>query len=245
MKVRVSKCVSGPHPYTLTYPHTMSPCPLILASASPRRRQLLALGGWTFDVRPVDAVEIPLPAESPADFVQRMSRTKAQLAAEGVNGGALIIAADTTVTIDGHILNKPAHAREAAAMLTQLRGRTHEVLTALTVLDTATGRMSTDLARSRVPMRAYGDDELHAYVATGDPLDKAGAYAIQHPGFQPVDQNNFGDCFANVMGLPLCHLLRRLRQSGVEPNTDLPAECQRFIPYDCPVSEMILREAVC
>ena len=218
----------------------MSPRPLILASTSPRRRQLLALSGWAFDLRPVDAVEMPLPAESPADFVQRMSQTKARMAAVGVNGGALIIAADTTVTIDGRLLNKPADAREAAAMLIQLRGRTHEVLTALTVFDAATREMSTDLARSRVPMRAYADAELHAYVATGDPLDKAGAYAIQHPGFQPVDTSHFDDCFANVMGLPLCHLLRRLRQLGVEPNTDLPAECQRFIPYQCPVFEKIL-----
>ncbi len=220
----------------------MSSRPLVLASASPRRRQLLALGGWAFELCPVDAVEIPHPEESPADFVRRMSQTKARLAAQGVNCNALIVAADTTVTIDGRILNKPADAREAIAMLAQLRGRTHEVLTAITVLDTATGRASTDLARSRVPMRAYGDAELNAYVATGDPLDKAGAYAIQHPGFQPVDREQFGDCFANVMGLPLCHLLRRLRRLDFESLTNLPAECQRFIPYECPVSEMILKE---
>jgi predicted house-cleaning NTP pyrophosphatase (Maf/HAM1 superfamily) len=91
-------------------------------------------------------------------------------------------------------------------------------------------------------MRAYSDDELNVYVATGDPLDKAGAYAIQHPGFQPVDKEQFGDCFANVMGLPLCHLLRRLRRLDFESLTDLPAECQQFIPYECPVSEMILKE---
>jgi MAF protein len=218
--------------------------PLILASASPRRRQLLALGGWAFELRPVDAVEVPHPGESAGEFVRRMSQIKARLAAEGVNSGALVIAADTTVTIDGHILNKPADAREAAAMLSRLRGRTHEVLTAVTVLDAATGRASTDLARSRVPMRAYGDDEVNAYVASGDPFDKAGAYAIQHPGFQPVDREQFGDCFANVMGLPLCHLLRRLRALNVDARSDLPAECQRFIPYECPVFDRILKEEV-
>src|SRR3990172_10902849 len=90
----------------------MASRPLILASASPRRRQLLALGGWAFELRPVDAVEIPHPGESPADFVRRMSQTKARLAAPGVNRNALIVAADTTVTIDGRILNKPADARE-------------------------------------------------------------------------------------------------------------------------------------
>ena len=217
---------------------------LVLASASPRRRELLALGGWAFDLRPVDVAETPLAAENPADFVRRLSGAKARAAAEGVDSGALIIGADTTVVVEGQMLNKPAGAPQAAAMLARLRGRTHEVLTAITVLDTATHHLHTDLARSRVPMRAYGDDEIRAYVATGDALDKAGAYAIQHPGFQPVDRERFADCFANVMGLPLCHLLRRLRRLGVEPDADLPAACQAFIPYQCPVSEAILREEV-
>jgi predicted house-cleaning NTP pyrophosphatase (Maf/HAM1 superfamily) len=91
-------------------------------------------------------------------------------------------------------------------------------------------------------MRAYGDDEMMAYVDSGDPLDKAGAYAIQHPTFQPVDRERFADCFANVMGLPLCHLLRRLRQLGVEPKNNLPGMCQAHLAYQCPVSEIILKE---
>lgn len=222
--------------------------PLILASASPRRRQLLALGGWAFDVRAVNADETPLPGEAPEAFVRRMSETKARLAAQSLNGavpGSLILASDTTVVLDGQILNKPADAPEAAAMLARLRGRDHTVLTAITVLDTADGAAHTDLARSRVPMRAYSDAEIAAYVATGDPLDKAGAYAIQHPDFQPVDRAQFTDCFANVMGLPLCHLLRRLRALDVDASADLPAECQRFIPYRCPVFETILSEPVC
>lgn len=127
-------------------------------------------------------------------------------------------------------------------MLRQLRGRLHLVLTAVTVLDTAAGTAYTDLACSRVPMRAYADAELEAYVATSDPLDKAGAYAIQHPEFQPVDRAAFADCFANVMGLPLCHLLRRLRRLGVDALADLPAACQAFIPYDCRVFESILND---
>jgi MAF protein len=217
---------------------------LVLASASPRRRQLLALSGWTFDVQPVNADETPLPEEAPVTFVRRMAETKARLAAESVNHGAVIIASDTTVVIDGHILNKPADAGEARAMLQQLRGRTHVVLTAITVLDTANGAAHTDLAQSRVPMRAYAETEIEAYVTTGDPLDKAGAYAIQHPDFQPVAREAFADCFANVMGLPLCHLLRRLRTLGIDTLTDLPAECQRFIPYQCPVHEQILSESV-
>ena len=109
------------------------------------------------------------------------------------------------------------------------------------MIDTQTGAALTDLARSRVTMRDYGDAEISAYVATGDPLDKAGAYAIQYKDFQPVAVDQFADCFANVMGLPLCHLLRRLRQLGVEPANNLPAECQRFIQYQCPVFESILK----
>ncbi len=218
---------------------------LILASASPRRRQLLALGGWSFEVRAVAADETPLPGEPPDVFVRRMSVTKAELAAASLNGAApeaVLIASDTTVVADGLILNKPADVREATAMLTRLRGRDHEVLTAVTVLDLANGRADTDLARSRVPMRAYSDAEIAAYVASGDPLDKAGAYAIQHPAFQPVERARFRDCFANVMGLPLCHVLRRLRTLGLDAATDLPAACQRFIPYTCPVFESILSE---
>jgi MAF protein len=218
--------------------------PLILASASPRRRQLLALGGWGFDLRPVSADETPLAGESPEQFVRRLSEIKARLAAQGVTSGALVVGSDTTVVVDGQILNKPADAYEATSMLRQLRGRAHDVLTAITVLDTTTRQAHTDVACSRVPMRDYDEAEIEAYVATGDPLDKAGAYAIQHPGFQPVAQAEFRDCFANVMGLPLCHLLRRLRALGLEALTDLPSECQRFIPYQCPVYQQILSERV-
>jgi septum formation protein len=214
---------------------------LILASASPRRRELLALG-WAFELRPTAADETPLPAETPAQMVMRLSEIKARHAAEGLEPGALVIGADTTVTLDGHIIGKPSDAADAIAILKRLRGREHEVFTGLTVLDTTTSRAHSDLARSRVPMRNYNDDELLAYVATGDPLDKAGAYAIQHAGFQPVATEAFHDCFANVMGLPLCHLLRRLRALNADSASDLPAACQRFIPYACPVSESILSE---
>ncbi len=219
---------------------------LILASASPRRRELLALSGLRFEVQSADAPEIPEPGESPADFVRRMSAVKArQVAASYGNGhapGALIIGADTVVTIDNDILGKPAGPQHALEMLSRLRGRTHEVLTGLSVLDASTGKVYTDLARSAVPMRNYSEAELAAYVATGDPLDKAGAYAIQHPRFHLVDEARFADCFANVMGMPLCVLLRRLRALNVQPQTDLPAACQRFIPYACPVFAAILKE---
>ncbi len=235
---------------------------LILASASPRRQELLALSGLRFEVQPAEAAEIPEPGETPADFVRRMSAVKARLVAAGLansaerrlaplrrgsasgghKSGALVIGADTVVTIDNEILGKPAGPQHALEMLRRLRGRTHEVLTGLSVLDTSTGKIYTDLARSAVPMRPYPEAELADYVATGDPLDKAGAYAIQHPHFHLVDEALFADCFANVMGMPLCVLLRRLRALGVQPQSDLPAACQRFIPYACPVFEAILKE---
>jgi septum formation protein len=215
---------------------------LILASTSPRRRELLALGGWAFTLHPVDVVEMPQAGERPADFVQRLSQAKAQAAAEAVGPGAFVIGADTIVALENQIIGKPADGREALKILGQLRGRAHEVLTGLTVIDTTTHQQYTDLVRSPVPMRVYSDAEMQAYVDSGDPLDKAGAYAIQHHEFQPVDRDRFADCFANVMGLPLCHLLRRLRRLGVEPVTNLPEMCQTFLAYACPVSEMILKE---
>jgi len=217
---------------------------LILASASPRRRELLALSGWPFEVCPVAADETPLPHESPRALVQRLSALKARVAAEAIGSGAIIIGADTTVAVDKIILNKPAEAAEAFAMLRQLRGRAHSVFTGLTLLNTTSGESVTQVAESSVLMRAYSDEEMQAYVASGDPLDKAGAYAIQHPGFQPVEVVAFRDCFANVMGLPLCHVLRVMRRWGDPPTADVPAACQDFIPYTCPVSTQILNEAL-
>ena len=215
---------------------------LILASASPRRRELLALGGWTFDIRPANVPEVPQPGESPADFVLRLSREKARHVAASAPPGAIVIGADTDVALDGRILGKPANAAEAQAMLVSLRGRPHEVFTGLALVDTLTGGLQQELVRSRVPMRAYSAAEIEAYAASGDPLDKAGAYAIQHPSFQPVDRAAFEDCFANVMGLPLCHVLRCLRRLGLPAATDLPAACQAYIPYVCPVFSAILEE---
>jgi MAF protein len=217
--------------------------PLILASASPRRRALLKLGGWEFTTMAVDALEVPHANEPPVTFVRRMSETKAQLAAErNTSPHAYILACDTTVTIDDHILNKPEDAAHALAMLQQLRGRTHLVFTAITLYDTDTRTHQTEMVTSRVPMRAYSDDEINAYIATGDPFDKAGSYAIQFPSFHPVDRTAFKDCFANVMGLPLCHISKLLRGVGLPMRTDLPAECQQYIPYECPVYESILKE---
>ena len=119
-----------------------------------------------------------------------------------------------------------------------MRGRSHQVLTALAVLQSRSGRLLTDVCVTDVPMRAYTEAEIEAYVASGDPLDKAGAYAIQHAGFHPVA--SLAGCYANVVGLPLCHLARMLRTLGLPPQADLPQACQAALGYQCPVYEQIL-----
>jgi MAF protein len=221
---------------------------LILASSSPRRRELLSLIGLPFEVRVSGIDETPRDGETPVEYVRRVAREKAVATAPpapllrdntaGEGGKSVVIAADTEVVIDGEILGKPRTADEATAMLAKLRGRTHEVISAVAVLDSQTGQLREDVCRSGVPMRDYSDEEIAVYVASGDPMDKAGAYAIQHDGFHPVE--NFSHCYASVMGLPLCHLTRTLRQFGIEPAADVPSVCQQFNGYQCPVYRDVL-----
>jgi MAF protein len=213
---------------------------LVLASNSPRRRELLALSGCKFTVRPADVDEGLLPGETPGAYVLRLSENKARACVSTSRPDELILAADTAVAIDGRILGKPRDQADAADMLHQLRGRMHQVYTGIAI-----GRdklLGTDLCTTSVPMRSYTDDEINAYIATGDPLDKAGAYAIQHPGFHPVDHLN--GCYASVMGLPLCHMLRLLRQAGFAPPADIPAGCQAHLHYACPISAAVLHGEV-
>ena len=211
---------------------------LILASNSPRRRELLALGNWMFHVEPAEVDESPLPGEAPADYVVRLAESKARACRAQAHPEQTVVAADTTVTIDGAILGKPADMAEAADMLQRLRGRTHQVCSGIAVMSMSAGRLLTDLCVTGVPMRAYSDEEMNAYILSGDPLDKAGAYAIQHPGFHPVEA--LQGCFASVMGLPLCHLVRSLRQLGVAPNADVPGACQVHLKYQCPIFRQVL-----
>jgi septum formation protein len=221
---------------------------LLLASASPRRRELIKLLGLPVETTSADVDEVPLPGERAAEMAQRLSREKALAAARQIlpppHRGAsqftsrLILASDTVVSLDGEPLGKPRDAAEARSMLRRLRGRIHQVYTAITLIDLQTDRSIADLAGSDVPMRRYTDAEIEAYIASGDPFDKAGAYAIQHAGFRPVE--DFSGCFANVMGLPLCHVARSLRRTGVEAPNDVPMLCQAHLRYDCPVFEEIL-----
>ncbi len=213
---------------------------LLLASASPRRRELITLLGLPVETTAVDIDEIPLPGEHAATMATRLSQVKAQVAAAARHPSAsVLLASDTVVSLDGEPLGKPRDAAEARSLLQRLRDRTHQVYTAITLIDLSTDRTLTDLACSDVPMRAYTDAEIDAYIASGDPFDKAGAYAIQHNGFHPVEE--FDHCFANVMGLPLCHVVRSLRQLGIEPPRAVPTACQEHIGYTCPVYESILK----
>ena len=212
------------------------PVNLILASNSPRRRQLLTLTDWSFIVSVADVDESQLENESPADYVLRLAEKKARTV--HADPDSLILASDTTVVDGQNILGKPQDDAEAVTMLTRLRGRTHQVYTGIALLRKSDDSLLTDLCVTDVPMRSYSDDEIRAYVATGDPLDKAGAYAIQHAGFRPVASMN--GCYASVMGLPLCHVTRVMRQMNIQPRADVPLNCQKLLEYDCPVYESIL-----
>lgn len=214
---------------------------LLLASNSPRRRQLLALGGWAFDVLVSNSDESLLPGETPEAYVRRLAGVKAQAVLDRARPEQIIIGSDTSVVIDSEILGKPADADEAHRMLRWLRGRSHQVYTGIAILRAADGEMLTDVCITDVPMRDYSDGEIAAYVESGDPLDKAGAYGIQHPHFQPVA--HMDGCYASVMGLPLCHLTVLLRHMNVTPQTDLPGNCQATLVYQCPVFDSILSES--
>lgn len=175
----------------------------------------MALGGWDFTVQPAEINEQPLLSESPQDYVLRLAQEKAQAAACRVPDAEVVIAADTTVVDRGQILGKPEDAAEAAAMLRQLRSRTHQVYTGLAFLRCQDGRLISELCATNVTMRAYTEVEMEVYIQSGDPLDKAGAYAIQHAGFHPVE--GVEGCYTNVVGLPLCRVFRQLRALGYPP----------------------------
>ncbi len=214
---------------------------LVLASNSPRRRELLALSGWDFDTLPAEVDENLRPGETPGLYVLRLAESKARACNLPAPENRIVLAADTAVVDGNTILGKPGDAGEAKDMLRQLRGHTHQVFTGIAVLRQEEGNLVTDLCVSDVPMRNYVDAEIDSYVASGDPLDKAGAYAIQHPGFQPVE--SMSGCYACVMGLPLCHLARLMRRFDILPPVDISSACQASLKYACQVSAAILHGA--
>jgi septum formation protein len=220
--------------------------PLLLASNSPRRHQLLELAGWEFKVQPANIDETRRENEEPVFYVERLAETKARVVAGQAPTGWLVIAADTIVVDDSaekvKVLEKPATPTEAFEMLSHLRGKTHKVYTALAVLDPGENRLCTDLCITEVPMRLYTGVEISNYIASGDPMDKAGAYAIQNQQFHPVD--HLEGCYASVMGLPLCHLSRTLHKFGPLPEMNLSQRCKSALHYNCSISKKILLEEI-
>ncbi|HEX9128610.1 MAG TPA: Maf family protein [Gemmatimonadaceae bacterium] len=188
----------------------MSGCRVVLASASPRRRDLLDLIGIAHDVRPANIDETMRPREAPRRYAERLAREKASAIATR-DPDLITIGADTVVVINRKVLGKPADANDAARMLRTLSGREHTVITAVAV---SRGRkLRSAIEEVRVKFRRLRDDEIDAYIAMGEPMDKAGAYGIQGYGATIVERIE-GDYFA-VMGLPLVRLVGLMRDVGV------------------------------
>jgi MAF protein len=217
---------------------------LILASGSPRRNELIALTGWKVEVRPVNVDETELPGEDGRTLARRLAETKALEAAERFGTRTFIIAADTVVESAGEILGKPASNKEAGEMLLKLRGKPHLVHTAIAVFDPNTNEPYIDACTTEVPMRDYSQAEVTGYVETGSPLDKAGAYGIQDESFNPVQVEEITGCYANVVGLPVCHVVRAMRRFGIQPFFDVPSRCKAHTGYDCEVYPQILRDEI-
>ena len=196
---------------------------LVLASASPRRRELLAALGYEFEVVPSLVDEESFASARPDALGRRIARAKAEDVASR-QPEAVVLAADTIVVLRGEVLNKPRDTDEARDMLDRLRHRWHRVITAVCVKPPAR-RARVEHVTTRVQMRPYAPLEIDASIARGDPFDKAGAYAIQDPFFAPVA--SYEGCYCNVVGLPLWTALRMLTQAGVVPVRDgsMPPAC--------------------
>jgi MAF protein len=210
---------------------------LILASGSPRRQALLSLMGVDFHVQTSDIDESVIPGESPEEYVLRLAISKSLAFNPLSEKHLVVIAADTAVVDGDQILGKPRSPHHAFEMLAMLRYRTHTVISGLAVRDTKIEEIFTDLCTTRVEMRNYNEHEIEDYVASGDPMDKAGAYAIQHSGFQPVSK--ITGCFANVVGLPLCHLGQIFNRLGVDFREERIEGCRSNGSYQCQLVENI------
>lgn len=230
---------------------------LILASNSPRRKELLQLGGWDFVVQAADIDESVAEGETPDAYVRRLAEHKAQRIFEQLGEQerrqAVILAADTTVVdvwdapdephdadkaTHFEILGKPADQAEAEQMLRRLRGRTHLVLTGVAVLRGSDGLGCSETVATDVPMRNYTDAEMTAYIRSGDPMDKAGAYGIQHLEFHPVE--GMEGCYPNVMGLPVCRVARLLAELGLPPpQAQVFDECDLDRPAPCRIYRLV------
>ncbi len=204
---------------------------LILASGSPRRVELLSRLGLPFTVKVSGVGEEVEDESDAAAMVIHLAERKARAVAGHLQRG-LVIGADTTVFIDGLILNKPGDEEDARRMLRLLRGRVHSVWTGVTVIDAGRQVATCGAVESLVKMRAYTDAEIDPYVATGEPLDKAGAYAIQ--GGAGIFVERINGCYFNVVGLPMCELTRQLVIHHCEPMSQIEP-CQLADGSPCPL----------
>jgi septum formation protein len=219
--------------------------PIILASASPRRREFFELLKLPFTLRTAEVDETPRPGEGPDVLIARLSATKAAVVAQALSESdcdqsgelaetmerSLVVAADTVVVLDGEIMGKPEDAVHATQILRRLRGRAHTVHSGVTVVEAGSGRAAIHLSITTVWMRDYGEAEMEAYVSSGDPLDKAGAYAIQHTGFRPVAR--IEGCYSGVMGMPLGALSDGLAHFGVTLPVDVAKVCRGRTGHPC------------
>ena len=206
---------------------------LILASASPRRSELLARLGIPFEVRPVSVIE-DVDSTKPAIVASRLARMKAE-AARLADAEAPVLAADTVVVHEGAILGKPRDAAEAREMLRRLRGQSHRVITAVAVIPRGGRAALLRHPETEVTMRRYTDEEIAASIARGDPFDKAGAYAIQDPLLRPVGR--YQGCYCNVVGLPLWTTVEMLRRAGL----DITVTADSLLPQcvACPLRPLV------
>lgn len=186
----------------------------ILASASPRRRELLTSIGLAFDVFPSNVPEVRAVGEAPEEYVARLSRDKAQALAS-VHPSRWVIAADTTVLLGEELLEKPVDGDDAARMLNTIAGKTHIVYTGVTLENAEREYRDTRVAESEVRMLPLSPEEIQWYVRTGEPLDKAGAYAVQGIGAMFIE--SIHGSYTNVVGLPLATLFQMLRRAGLDP----------------------------
>ena len=173
----------------------------LLASASPRRRELLRNAGFDFDVQPSQVVEEIKPGESPEEFARRAAREKAMQVAASSPAGSLVLGADTVVVIDGETLGKPSNREDATRMLQFLSGRTHQVHTGVCLVRAPGQIEALELATTLVTFRELDEEEIRRYVESGEPMDKAGAYAVQ--GLASKFVTRILGCYSNVVGLPV------------------------------------------
>ncbi|MBF8299169.1 MAG: rumA [Dehalococcoidia bacterium] len=202
---------------------------LILASGSPRRQELLALLRVPFEVIASRWVEDETPGagETPEGFAVRLAWQKA-MAVASLHPQDLVLAADTIVVLNGGVLGKPKDAQAAAETLQDLRGKAHQVITGLFLARLSTGLQLASSDLTMVHFRHYTDQEIEAYVSAGDPMDKAGAYGIQHESFQPAER--IEGCYFNVVGLPCCvvaRLLLKARLDVMVPNFPAADACRK------------------